>query len=90
MILVGKIGREFHIIHTFQSFFERCNVFFNEEERNRSDQIELIDQYLAFERRRNVAVDEPDAVERAFSKLNIVSKRQRNEFRSTQCVSRYF
>lgn len=165
MILVGKIGREFHIIHTFlrqssrvmlaqwlydryeedklegihkikywieglfamddfvndfdaegdkrgyyipvradkrpkvdkydrieatQSFFERRNVFFNEEERNTSDQIELIDQYLAFEKGGDAAVDGPDAVEGAFSKLNIVSKRQRNEFRSTQRVSRHF
>ena len=83
-------GDKYDRIEATQSFFERRNVFFNEAERNNADQIELVDQYLAFEKGGEAAVDGPDAAEGAFSKLNAVSKRQKTAFRSTARVSRHF
>lgn len=77
-------------IEATESFFERRNVFFNEEERDTADQIELVDQYLAFEKGGDAAVDGPDAAEGAFTKLNAVTKRQKSGFRSTQRVSRRY
>ncbi|MGL5683596.1 MAG: hypothetical protein ACRDDZ_11190 [Marinifilaceae bacterium] len=58
-------------IEASQSFFERRNVWFNIDEKETSDQVELVDQYMAFEKGSDAPVDGPDAAEGAFSKLNV-------------------
>ena len=57
-------------IEAMAAFWERRNCFFNEDERNNYDQIELRDQMLAFEKGSGVAKDGPDALEGAFAECN--------------------
>jgi hypothetical protein len=57
-------------IEALAAYFERRNMFFNEEERNNYDQIELKDQLLAFEKGSEVAKDGPDALEGAMAECN--------------------
>lgn len=83
-------GDKYDRIEFTQSFFERRNVFFNVAERDTADQIELVDQYLAFEKGGDAAVDGPDAAEGAFTKLNETSRRQKTEFRATARISRRY
>lgn len=68
-------------IEATQSFFERHNVFFNVEEKETADQVELIDQYLAFEKGSGSPVDGPDAAEGAISKLNTVTRKAKGGYR---------
>lgn len=77
-------------IEASQSFFERRNVYFNIEEKQSADQIELIYQYLAFEKGGDAAVDGPDAVEGAFSKLNTVARRSKTQYRVKKRESRKY
>lgn len=77
-------------IEASQSFFERHNVFFNIKEKDTADQIELVDQYLAFEKGGDGAVDGPDAVEGGFSKLNIRVHKSNSKFRSAPRNSRRY
>lgn len=73
-------GDKYDRIEATQSFFERRNVWFNIDEKESPDQIELIDQYLAFEKGGNAPVDGPDAAEGCFSKLNTVCRKQNTKF----------
>jgi hypothetical protein len=57
-------------IESMSAFFERRNVFFNEDERNNYDQVELKDQLLAFEKGTEAAIDGPDALEGALAECN--------------------
>lgn len=77
-------------IEASQSFFERRNVYFNIDEKESADQVELIDQYLAFEKGGDAPVDGPDAAEGAFSKLNVVTRKQKGKYRSGHRESRKF
>ena len=79
-------GDKYDRIEASQSFFERRNVWFNIDERECADQIELVDQYLAFEK----GSEAPDAAEGAFSKLNTVSYRAKTTYRYGKRESRKF
>lgn len=68
-------------IEATQSFFERRNVWFNIDEKESPDQVELVDQYLAFEKGSSSHVDGPDAAEGALSKLNTVGRMQKTQYR---------
>jgi len=83
-------GDKYDRIEASQSFFERRNVWFNIDERESADQIELVDQYLAFEKGSEAPVDGPDAAEGAFSKLNTVSYRAKTTYRFGKRESRKF
>lgn len=52
-----------------QGYFQRRWVFFNIEEKDTADQIELLDQYYSFERGSSAHDDGPDAVHGAFREL---------------------
>ena len=69
-------------IEATQSFFERRNVWFNIAEKDSADQVELIDQFLAFEKGSGAAVDGPDAFEGGLSKLNTVGRLKNTQYRS--------
>lgn len=73
-----------------QSFFERRNVYFNIDEKESADQVELVDQYLAFEKGGDAPVDGPDAAEGAFSKLNTVAYRAKTTYRCGKRESRKY
>ena len=83
-------GDKYDRIEASQSFFERRNVWFNIDERESADQIELKDQYLAFEKGGEAPVDGPDAVEGALSILNTVSYRAKTTYRFGKRESRRF
>lgn len=77
-------------IEASQSFFERRNVWFNIDERDSADQVELKDQYLAFEKGGEAPVDGPDAAEGAFSKLNRTVRRAKTTYRCAKRPSRRY
>nr|DAN20561.1 MAG TPA: Large Terminase [Caudoviricetes sp.] len=77
-------------IEASQSFFERHNVYFNIDEKESADQVELVDQYLAFEKGSDAPVDGPDAAEGALSKLNTLSRKAKSQHRSAPRVSRKY
>jgi predicted phage terminase large subunit-like protein len=81
---------KFDRIEATQAFYERRNVFFNIDEKDNADQIELVDQYLAFEKGSGSPVDGPDAVEGAFSKLNGVTRKAKGTWKFGQRESRKF
>ena len=83
-------GDKYDRIEATQSFFERRNVWFNEAERNNPDQVELIDQYLAFEKGSGSPVDGPDAVEGAMSEVNTSGRKQRTQHRHGARPSRKY
>ncbi len=83
-------GDKYDRIEASQSFFERRNVWFNIDEKESADQIELVDQYLEFEKGNESPVDGPDAAEGAFSKLNTVSYRAKTTYRYGKRESRRF
>lgn len=62
----GKYDR----IESMAGFFERLNVFFNEDLRTHIDMITMIDQLLAFEKGSGANDDAPDALQSAIAKLN--------------------
>jgi len=57
-------------IEAMAGYFERHDVFFNEDERELADQITTIDQFLAFEKGSKANDDGPDAIQGGISKLN--------------------
>jgi len=77
-------------IEASQAYYERRNVFLNVDEKESADQVELLDQYLAFEKGSGAAVDGPDAVEGAFSKLNNATRRAKGVFRFGKRESRRY
>jgi len=77
-------------IEASQAYFERRNVFLNIDEKDNNDQIELIDQYMAFEKGSASPVDGPDAVEGALSKLNVSTRKAKGLFRFGRRESRQF
>lgn len=83
-------GDKYERIEASQSFFERRNVWFNSDERENADQVELVDQYLAFEKGSGTMVDGPDAAEGALSLLNGIHRKSKGKFRSGQRANRHF
>lgn len=77
----GAKGDKFDRIEATQALFERRNVWFNIDEKESPDQIELVDQYLAFEKGSGAPVDGPDAAEGALSKLNSATRKQTTQYR---------
>lgn len=77
----GAKGDKFDRIEATQALFERRNVWFNIDEKESPDQIELVDQYLAFEKGSGAPVDGPDAAEGALSKLNSAARKQTTQYR---------
>ena len=69
-------------IEALSAFWERRDVFFNENERNNYDQIELKDQLLAFEKGSSAAKDGPDSLEGAFAECNRTSRLEKFEPRT--------
>lgn len=67
-----KTGKD-ERIEALSAFFERRNVFFNENEKDHFDQIELREQLLAFEKGSETAKDGPDALEGAFAECNRIA-----------------
>lgn len=67
-------GDKFDRIESMAGHFERHNVILNEMERNLPDQVELVDQYLAFEKGSTAHDDGPDAVHGAFEQLFKMSR----------------
>ena len=61
-------------IESMAGHFEGRHVFFNAEGKTK-DQTELIDQFLAFEKGSSANDDGPDAVQGAYSKLNVVTRK---------------
>jgi len=61
---------KFDRIEAMSAFFERRNVYLNENERDGYDQLELKDQLLAFDKGSGAAVDGPDALEGAVAECN--------------------
>ena len=74
-------GDKYERIEATQPHFERRNVWFNAAERDSPDQIELIDQFLAFEKGSGAPVDGPDAFEGALSRVNHSGRKQRTQHR---------
>lgn len=83
-------GDKYERIEASQSFFERRNMFFNIDERENADQVELVDQYLAFEKGSGTMVDGPDAAEGALSKLNTISRKSKGKYRSARREDRHY
>lgn len=71
-------GDKYDRIEALAGFFERHNVYFNEDEKDSADMIELVDQFLAFEKGSNSPVDGPDATQGAFTRLNKTTFIQKN------------
>lgn len=67
-------------IEATEPYFERRNVFFNIDEKDTADQIELLDQYMAFEKGSGSPVDGPDACEGGFSKLSTATRNKNSKW----------
>ena len=64
------MANKFDRIESDLGHFERRRVWFNEDEKTSTDQIELVDQYLSFEKGSQAHDDGPDLVHSAFDDLN--------------------
>lgn len=83
-------GEKYERIEASQSYFERHNVYLNVDEKDTADQIELVDQYLAFEKGCDYPVDGPDAAEGAFSKLNRATRKAKGTYKIGNGVNRRY
>ena len=63
----GKFDR----IESMQGYFQRGNIWFNEQNKTSTDNQELINQILAFSKGSGAHDDGPDALQSAISKLNV-------------------
>ena len=81
---------KFERIEATEPFFERRNVYFSIDEKDTADQVELVDQYLSFEKGSSTPVDGPDAIEGAMSKLNVATRKGRGVFSFGARESRKF
>jgi hypothetical protein len=66
-------GDKFQRIESVSDFFERRNVFFNEDEKDNADQILARDTFLAFEKGAKIPLDFLDALQGAFTEVNAVT-----------------
>ena len=76
-----KINK-FDRIESMVGFFERLNVWFNENEKEYQGQVSLIDQILAFEKGSGANDDGPDMVQSGISKLNQATFVEKFEIRT--------
>lgn len=74
-VVASKRAKEnkYDRIEAMAGFFERRNVFFNENLKEHADMLELIGQLLAFEKGSNAHDDGPDALQGAMSMLNVAT-----------------
>lgn len=63
-------GNKFDRVESMAGYFERHNFYFNVDEQDSPDQIEIIDQILAFEKGSGSNDDGPDMLQSAITKLN--------------------
>lgn len=84
-VIADKRGKanKFDRIESTEGVFERRWVFFNEDEKDHQDQIELRDQYLAFEKGSQANDDGPDGMHGAFDELERITFIERFEPRIT-------
>jgi predicted phage terminase large subunit-like protein len=61
-------------VESILGFFERRNVWFNEDEKEDTDQVEAIEQFTSFEKGSKAHDDYPDAVHGAFRELEELSR----------------
>ena len=66
-------GNKYDRVESMAGYFERLNVFFNEEEKAYQGQVNLIDQLLAFEKGSGANDDGPDMLQSGIPKLNKVT-----------------
>lgn len=76
-------GDKFDRIEAESGFFERRNVFFNEDEKDTSDQVLAIETYLAFEKGASIPLDFLDALEGAFTELNAITFTAKFDIKTT-------
>jgi predicted phage terminase large subunit-like protein len=65
-----NLGNKHDRIDSIEGVFQRLWVWFNIEEKHLVDQVETIDQFLAFEKGSQAHDDGPDAIEAGFKKLD--------------------
>lgn len=63
----GKFDR----IESMQGYFQRGNIWFNEQNKTSTDNQELVNQLLAFSKGSGAHDDAPDALQSAIAKLNV-------------------
>ncbi|MDY0215951.1 MAG: hypothetical protein RBS19_03235 [Bacteroidales bacterium] len=76
-------GDKFDRIEGLSGFFERGNMFWNEAEKDTSDQILARDTYLAFEKGAKIPLDFLDALHGATSELNAITFVSKFDIHST-------
>ena len=74
-VVADKRGKanKFDRIDSTEGTFERRWTFFNEDEKDNSDQMELVEQYLAFEKGSQAHDDGPDGMHGAFDELDRIT-----------------
>lgn len=82
-------GNKYDRIESMAGHFERINVFFNEDEREQSGQVNLIDQLLAFEKGSGANDDGPDALQSAIAELNKVTFVSSFDIKTTPRTPKY-
>ncbi|MXV37683.1 phage terminase large subunit [Flavobacteriaceae bacterium Ap0902] len=76
-------------IESLSGYFERKNVFFNEEQKN-ADMQTLVDQFLAFEKGSQAHDDGPDAVHGAFKWLSTRNRKMRGTYKFGARVNNHY
>ena len=76
-------GDKFDRIEGLSGFFERGNVFWNEGEKDTTDQVLARDTYLAFEKGAKIPLDFLDALHGATSEINAITFVSKFDIHST-------
>ncbi|MGE0931674.1 phage terminase large subunit [Peijinzhouia sedimentorum] len=85
----GRKGDKFDRIEGLLGFFEKHLVFFNESYQT-VDQLELISQFLSFEKGSRAHDDGPDAVHGAFSFVNVRSAKQKSTYKFGERTNNHY
>ncbi|ASZ11087.1 hypothetical protein KTO58_19805 [Chitinophaga pendula] len=83
-------GDKYERIEADQPYFERRDVWLNEAERYNPDQIELVEQFLSFEKGNEAPIDGPDAFNGALSKLHKRGRNKKGQYRVGRINSRKY
>lgn len=75
----GKFDR----IESMQGYFQRGNIWFNEQDKESTDNKELTNQLLAFSKGSGAHDDAPDALQSAISKLNVAALTNKTPMKTT-------
>ncbi len=70
-------------IESMTGYFQRGNIWFNEQNKNSVDQQELENQLLAFAKGSGAHDDAPDAMQSAISKLNVAALTNKTPVKTT-------